>query len=69
MTLPVVVADGEPLPVLLTSMQVAKALQVSPSTLCRWRTTGYGPRVFWVTPDSPRYLAADVIGWLEEVGA
>ena len=39
-----------PLPVLLTSKEVARALKVSPSTLCRWRQSGLGPRVTWLTP-------------------
>ncbi|MET3430537.1 hypothetical protein BJ973_009816, partial [Actinoplanes tereljensis] len=33
------------LPILWTSREVAEALKVTPSTLCRWRATGKGPRV------------------------
>lgn len=57
------------LPVMLTSGEVAKALKITPSTLCRWRATGKGPRVYWLSPDSPRYRLADVVTWLEEVAA
>ena len=59
--------DG--LPILWTSREVAEALKVTPSTLCRWRATGKGPRVYWLSPDSPRYRRSDVLAWLEEVAA
>lgn len=58
-----------PLPVLLTSKEVARALKVSPSTLCRWRQSGLGPRVTWLTPTCPRYRQADVDGWLKRAAA
>ena len=58
-----------PLPVLLTSLEVARALKVSPSTLCRWRQSGLGPRVTWLTPSCPRYRRADVDGWLKRAAA
>lgn len=58
-----------PLPVLLTSKEVARALKVSPSTLCRWRQSGLGPRVTWLTPTCPRYGRADVDGWLTRAAA
>ncbi|MEU4451668.1 helix-turn-helix domain-containing protein [Nocardioides sp. NPDC023903] len=57
------------LPILWTSREVAEALKVTPSTLCRWRATGKGPRVYWLSPDSPRYRRSDVLAWLEEVAA
>ncbi|MGL5823852.1 MAG: helix-turn-helix transcriptional regulator [Nocardioides sp.] len=57
------------LPVLLTSREVARALKVSPATLCRWRAAGVGPRVYWIAEASPRYLEADVIEWLKSVAA
>lgn len=57
------------LPRMLTTAQVAKALHVAPSTLCRWRSQGLGPRVFWVAEASPRYREADVLAWLERVAA
>lgn len=60
---------GDTLPVLWTSREVADALKVTPSTLCRWRATGKGPRVYWLSPDSPRYRRSDVLAWLEEVAA
>ena len=59
----------EGLPVMLTTAEVAKALKVTPSTLCRWRATGKGPRVYWLSPDSPRYRQSDVVAWLEGVAA
>ncbi|MGO4363102.1 helix-turn-helix transcriptional regulator [Terrabacter sp. RAF57] len=58
-----------PLPVLLTSREVAVALQVSPATLCRWRQTGHGPRVVWLSPCAPRYRPEDVTKWLERMAA
>lgn len=57
------------LPVLLTSAEVAKAVKVSPSTLCRWRQRGQGPRVTWLTPTCPRYARTDVDRWLERAAA
>lgn len=57
------------LPVLLTSREVAAALQVSPATLCRWRQTGHGPRVVWLSPYAPRYRPEDVTKWLERMAA
>lgn len=61
--------NTEELPVMLTSREVAQALKVTPSTLCRWRATGKGPRVYWLSPDSPRYRQSDVAEWLEGVAA
>lgn len=61
--------EPQDLPVLLTTNEVAKALKVTPSTLCRWRATGKGPRVHWISPDSPRYRTDDVESWLEGVAA
>lgn len=55
------------LPEFLTTGDVAKALKVTPSTLCRWRARGVGPRVFWLGVASPRYKREDVIAWLEDV--
>ncbi|WP_258724419.1 helix-turn-helix transcriptional regulator [Cellulomonas sp. NS3] len=57
------------LPVMLTSYEVARVLQVSPSTLCRWRQTGQGPRVTWLTPNCPRYAKDDVDAWLARMAA
>ena len=57
------------LPKMLTTNEVAALLSVSNSTLCRWRAVGKGPRVYWLSPDSPRYREADVLAWLEEVAA
>lgn len=57
------------LPVLLTSKEVAAALQVSCATLSRWRQTGHGPRVVWLTPYAPRYRPEDVTAWLARSAA
>ena len=55
--------------VYLTSAEVAEWLRVSPSTLCRWRRTGHGPRVTWLSEGCPRYLQTDVAVWLEGAAA
>lgn len=54
---------------LLTSAEVARALRVSPSTLCRWRQTGHGPRVVWLSASCPRYRRQDVEAWVSRVAA
>lgn len=54
---------------MLTSREVARILKVAPSTLCRWRATGKGPRVYWLGTASPRYSVDDIVEWLERVGA
>jgi len=57
------------LPVLLTTAEVAKVLQVNRSTLSRWRAAGTGPRVVWISPSMPRYRRADVADWLRRIAA
>ncbi|MDN5997419.1 MAG: helix-turn-helix domain-containing protein [Acidipropionibacterium jensenii] len=54
---------------LLTTAEVAKIVQVSPSTLCRWRQQGVGPRVTWLSRSIPRYAATDVEKWLQKAAA
>lgn len=54
---------------LLTSEEVAEWMQVAPSTLCRWRQTGHGPRVIWLSPSTPRYRPSDVLAWVEKAAA
>lgn len=54
---------------LMTTEEVASWLRVSPSTLCRWRQSGSGPRVLWLARGVPRYRADDVQRWLDEVAA
>jgi hypothetical protein len=54
-----------PLPVMLTSAEVARSLKVTSSTLCHWRHRGVGPRVIWLTPSAPRYRTEDVLAWIE----
>ena len=53
----------------LTTEEVATWLKVAPSTVCRWRMAGKGPRVVWLAPTLPRYRRADLTSWLEEVAA
>jgi len=53
----------------LTTEEVATWLRVAPSTVCRWRLAGRGPRVTWLSPALPRYRKADVIAWLQGVAA
>lgn len=53
----------------LTTEEVATWLRVAPSTVCRWRLAGRGPRVTWLSPSLPRYRKADVIAWLQGVAA
>lgn len=54
---------------LLTSKEVARLLSVAPSTLCRWRKTGKGPRVYWLGDGTPRYREDDLLEWLERMAA
>lgn len=54
---------------LLTSEEVAEWMHVSRATLCRWRQTGHGPRVVWLSRVCPRYRRADVEWWLEQVAS
>lgn len=53
-----------PIPVLLTSREVAHLLRVDSSTLSRWRSLGQGPAVVWLSPTTPRYRQTDVLAWL-----
>lgn len=56
-------------PEFLMSEEVALWLRVSQATLCRWRQTGCGPRVTWMSRTCPRYRRSDVETWLEKVSA
>lgn len=57
------------LPMVMTSAEVARLLRVDPSTLCRWRASGLGPRVTWLSPSIPRYQRVDVLVFLERGAA
>ena len=61
--------DAVRLPQMMTTTEVAEALRVAPSTLCRWRAQGVGPRVFWLGEATPRYRHSDVVAWLEGIAA
>jgi excisionase family DNA binding protein len=52
---------------LLTTAQLSERLQVSESTLRRWRTEGTGPPVVRAGR-AVRYRWADVERWLKEAG-
>ncbi|WP_369370754.1 helix-turn-helix transcriptional regulator [Promicromonospora sp. Populi] len=54
---------------LLTTDEVAAWLKVAPSTVCRWRMKGKGPRVHWLSSSLPRYDRKDVTAWLKQVAA
>ncbi|GHH76297.1 helix-turn-helix transcriptional regulator [Promicromonospora soli] len=53
----------------LTTEEVAAWLKVAPSTVCRWRLAGKGPRVVWLSPSLPRYRRNDIVLWLERSAA
>ena len=55
------------LPTFLTTEEVALLLRVNPSTVCRWRLTGKGPQVTWLSDKIPRYQKADVLGWVRQL--
>lgn len=59
--------DG--LPCMLTTLEVAERLNISASTLSRWRARGVGPRCYWLTPTAPRYREVDVLEWLDGTSA
>ncbi|GAB3077869.1 helix-turn-helix transcriptional regulator [Pedococcus soli] len=62
-------AGSTTLPRLLTTAEVADLLSVTPSTLCRWRQQGMGPRVAWLSPSIPRYQLSDVTAWIERAAS
>lgn len=57
------------LPALLTTVEVAEVLRVDRSTLARWRASGVGPRVTWLSPNVPRYQRDDIADWLRRAAA
>lgn len=57
------------LPSLLTTAEVASLLRVDRSTLGRWRASGLGPRVTWLSPNVPRYRRDHIAEWLRQVAA
>ena len=59
--------DIDSLPAFLTTEEVAGLLRVNPSTVCRWRLSGRGPRVTWLSAKIPRYQKADVLDWVRRL--
>ena len=57
------------LPRLMTTAEVASVLRVDRSTLSRWRSSGLGPRVTWLSSSSPPYQRDDVVEWLRRADA
>lgn len=57
------------LPMLLTTVDVARMCRVHPSTVLRWRQVGEGPPVIWVSSHIPRYAPDQVAAWLQRVAA
>ena len=47
---------------MLSTNEVARALGVNPSTVCRWRAQGVGPRVYWLGKSCPRYREQERAG-------
>jgi predicted DNA-binding transcriptional regulator AlpA len=62
-------ATAVPTDEFLTTEEVATWLKVAPSTVCRWRLAGKGPRVVWLSPSLPRYRRDDVVVWLDQAAA
>ena len=56
-------------PELLTTAEVSALLRVNRSTLSRWRSSGAGPRVTWLTANIPRYQRDHVIEWIRQASA
>lgn len=49
---------------LLDDNDLAVICKVQPSTVKRWRRKGRGPKVTWLSQNSPRYQQDDVESWL-----
>jgi len=52
-------------PVLLSEMDLAARLKLSPRTLQSWRLTGNGPKFVKISSKAVRYRAEDVMRWTE----
>ena len=50
---------------LLTTVEAARILKISPATLERWRTTGRGPTFRKLGNDLVRYATADLEAFLK----
>jgi hypothetical protein len=60
-------AQIEHLPTFLTTEEVADLLRVNRSTVCRWRLSGCGPRVTWLSAKIPRYQKTDLLNWVRQL--
>ena len=56
---------GDTTPVLLTEVQAAAFLGVSPRVLQKWRVSGRGPQFLRLSSRCIRYSQADLLCWIE----
>jgi hypothetical protein len=66
---PAVFDTAERWPELMTSSEVAGLLRVDRSTISRWRASGAGPPVTWLSSTTPRYQRAHVLEWLRQAAS
>ena len=60
---------AEGTPIIMTSSDVSKMLQISQSRLSRMRKAGEGPPAYWLGEASPRYLLSEVLDWIRGTAA
>ena len=66
---PIVVDSPGRWPELMTTGEVARLLRVDRSTISRWRTSGTGPPVTWLSPTTPRYQRSHVLESLRQAAS
>lgn len=66
---PAETVDLSQIPILMTTGEVAQLLRVDRSTISRWRASGTGPPVTWLSPNTPRYQRVHVLEWLQRARA
>lgn len=49
-----------------TTAEAADYLQISVSSLTKWRMTGYGPKFVRLGPKAVRYRQEDLDAWMSE---
>ena len=59
------IESGQPMPELLTPEQAGELLEISPSTLRKWRSLREGP-TYTKVGGSVRYLRDDLVAYLHE---